>query len=60
MHFQKCIDICRRLLNELIQIDQFDLTLDKSFADGRYDSKINTSIVLAAIKLIDFGERVDG
>ena len=65
--YQNFTDLCKCLINELIQIDSCILTLDeKSFTklllyeDGRYDTKTDKSTILTSINSIYSSKRFDG
>ena len=56
---QNFTDLCECLMNEIIKTDSSIYTVNKKYftksllyGDGRYDGKINKSIILASIKFI--------
>ena len=64
---QNFTDLRKYLVNELIKINSYVLTLDeKSFTklllygDDRYDSKTNKTIILASINFIYSSKRFEG
>ena len=66
LHCQSFIVHLKCLMNELIKIDSCILTLEEKYftklllyGDGRYDSKTNTSTILASINFVYSSKRFD-